>query len=182
MSQVPLWVTIAVALVGFIGVLCAQFIAAWREDRRWRRDQEREDKKWHRERGRELENRGHEGRQNAYSQVIASVEAYDWLVYPVIAMVRREAELTDENKADVWRAREELRLSLGPVNLFAPQRIKDMMRDTMLPRSRLSMYLTTGPAPEWQRVKELWDESQAGYKALRAEMRADLGLEALPDD
>jgi hypothetical protein len=52
----------------------------------------------------------------------------------------------------------------------------------MLPRSRLAMYLTTGPAPEWQRVKELWDESQTGYKQLRAEMRKDLGLEALPDD
>ncbi|MBE1463102.1 hypothetical protein [Kibdelosporangium phytohabitans] len=67
--------TIAVALVGFVGVLSAQFIAAWREDRRWRRDQEREDKKWQRERDKEIDNRGYEGRQNAYAQVIAAVEA-----------------------------------------------------------------------------------------------------------
>ncbi|ALG11707.1 hypothetical protein [Kibdelosporangium phytohabitans] len=98
----------------------------------------------------------------------------------MIAAVRREADLTDGNKADVWRAREELRLSLGPVNLFAPQRIKDMMRDTMLPRSRLAMYLTTGPAPEWQRVRQLWDESQAGVQGAARRDARDLGLEALP--
>lgn len=187
-SQVPLWVTIAVAFVGFAGVLSAQFIAAWREDRRWRRDQAREDKKWSRERDKEIENRDYEGRKNAYGQIIADVEAYDWLVYPVVAAVRRMADnpqiLRDDQKAEVSKAREELRHSLGPVNLFAPQRFNDMLRKTMLPRSRLAMYLTTGPAPEWTRVKELWDESQRGYRVMRAEMRRDLGLDAevLPEE
>ncbi|MET0134153.1 MAG: hypothetical protein ABW215_11235, partial [Kibdelosporangium sp.] len=129
-SSVPLWVTILVAFVGFVGVLSAQFVAAWREDRRWRRDQQREDKKWDRERAKEIDNRSFEGRQNAYAQIIASVEAYDWLVYPVIAMVRRDALPGAEEKTEVRRAREELRLSLGPVNLFAPAHIKDMLRTT----------------------------------------------------
>ncbi|MCE7010557.1 hypothetical protein LWC34_48310 [Kibdelosporangium philippinense] len=185
-SQVPLWVTIAVALVGFAGVLSAQFVAAWREDRRWRRDQEREDKRWDRERVKELENRSYEGRQNAYVQIIAAVEAYDWLVYPVVAAVRRIADnpqvLRQDQRGDVWRAREELRHSLGPVTLFASERFSDMLRRTMLPRSRLAMYMSAGKAPEWTRVKELWDESQAGFRKLRGEMRKDLGLEALPDD
>src|SRR3954453_5116473 len=55
-SQVPLWVTILIAFVGLLGVLSAQFIAAWREDRRWRRDRQRE-----------IDNRDFEGRRDAYS-------------------------------------------------------------------------------------------------------------------
>jgi hypothetical protein len=186
-SSVPLWVTIAVAFVGFAGVLGAQFIAAWREDRRWRREQEREDKRWERERVKERENRSYEGRQDAYVKIIAAVEAYDWLVYPVVAAVRRIADnpqvLRPDQRDDVWRAREELRHSLGPVNLFASERFNELLRKTMLPRSRLSMYMSADTrAPEWTRVKELWDESQAGFKQMRVEMRRDLGLEALPAD
>jgi hypothetical protein len=178
-AQVPLWVTIAVAFVGFVGVLTAQFIAAWREDRRWRRDQVREEIRWTRERAREVDNRDFEGRQNAYAQVISAVEGYDWLVYPAIAAVRRGAELSSEEKADVWRARDELRQSLGPVNLYASQKFSVLLRDSNLPRSRLAMYLTTGSsAPEPERVRELWAESQLGYRRMRAEMRKDLGLDA----
>jgi hypothetical protein len=177
-SQVPLWVTVAVAFVGFVGVLTAQFIAAWREDRRWRRDQEREEIRWRRERARELENRDFEGRQNAYAQIIAALEGYDWLVYPAIAAVRRAEELSPEQKADVWRARDELRQSLGPVNLYASRKFNALLRDSTLPRSRLAMYLTTGPLPEPERVKELWALSQLGYRRMRAEMRKDLGLDA----
>jgi hypothetical protein len=180
---VPLWVTILVALVGFIGVLTAQFIAAWREDRRWRREQEREEVRWNRERAKEIENRDYDGRQSAYVQVISAAEGCDWLVYPVIKMLRRGERLGEVELADVRRVREELRHSLGMVNLYAPQRFHELVRKCMLPRSNLALELMN-PEPRRERVEVLWDESQTGYRRMRMEMRRDLGLDAedLPED
>jgi hypothetical protein len=176
-SSVPLWVTILVAFVGFIGVLSAQFIAAWREDRRWRREQEREELRWNRERVKEVEDRNFTGRQTAYAQVIAAVEACDWLLYPLIKVTRRGGEPTVEELAEVRRAREELRHSLGPVNLHAPQRFNELVRSAMLPRSNLAMELMSERRTR-ERIETLWDESQTGYRVMRREMRRDLGLDA----
>ena len=170
-SQVPLWVTILIALVGLLGVLSAQLIAAWREDRRWRRDRQRE-----------VDNRDFEGRRDAYNQMMSALEAFDWLVYPVIKRFRRDPELTEDEVADVRRAREELRHSLGPVYLHAPQRFNDLIRKATLSRSDLAMELMADRSRE--RVESMWDRAQTGSRMLRAEMRADLGMdtENLPAD
>jgi hypothetical protein len=48
-NQVPLWVPIVVALVGFAGVLAAQAIANRRADKQWDRERQREDQRWARE-------------------------------------------------------------------------------------------------------------------------------------
>lgn len=173
----PLWVTILVALVGFVGVLSAQFIAAWREDRRWRREQEREELRWRRERERELSNRDYDLRKDSYAQVISAVEAFDWIVYPIIKGFRRNPDLSAEDLADARRVREELRHSLGQVNLYAPTRFNELLRGAMLPRSDLVMELT-GQRPEREKIETLWDTSQAGYRRMRVEMRRDLGLDA----
>ncbi|WP_132125083.1 hypothetical protein [Actinocrispum wychmicini] len=183
MSQVPLWVTILVAFVGFVGVLSAQLIAAWREDRRWRREQEREELRWRRERQRELDNRDFDLRKDSYAQVISAVEAFDWIIYPIIKGFRRDPQLNAEDLADARRVREELRHSLGQVNLYAPTRFNDLLRGAMLPRSNLVMELINDQQDR-EKIETLWDSSQTGYRRMRAEMRRDLGLDAedLPDD
>ncbi|HEU5471192.1 MAG TPA: hypothetical protein VFV67_11110 [Actinophytocola sp.] len=182
-TQVPLWVPVVVALVGFVGVLGAQLISAWRDDRRWRREQEREETRWSRDRAREIENREYDGRREAYTQVIAAIEGFDWLVYPALTALRRGDELADEQIAELRRAREEMRQSLGPVNLHAPQRFNELLRNAMLPRSRLAMTLANVP-PDMALVEELWRSGKTGYRRMRAEMRVDLGLDAepLPED
>ena len=43
------WVPVAVGIIGLIGVIAGQFINAWREDRRWKREQQREDVRWKRD-------------------------------------------------------------------------------------------------------------------------------------
>lgn len=176
-TQVPLWVPVVVAVVGFVGVLGAQLISAWRDDRRWAREQERADLLWQRERRREVDNRDYEGRKLAYAQVVAAVEGFDWLVYPVMAEVRDGREPSPEQLADVRRAREEMRQSLGPINLHAPYRFNELLRNAMLPRSRLAMNLTNG-ARDLDRIETLWQAGQTGYRRMRAEMRVDLGLDA----
>jgi hypothetical protein len=49
LSQVSIWVPIIVGAIGFIGVVAGQLVNAWREDRRWKRDQEREEFRWKRQ-------------------------------------------------------------------------------------------------------------------------------------
>ena len=48
-GQVSVWVPIVVALLGLAGVIGGQIINAWREDRRWQREQRREDIRWQRQ-------------------------------------------------------------------------------------------------------------------------------------
>ncbi|WP_156213034.1 hypothetical protein [Lentzea aerocolonigenes] len=48
-GQVSIWVPLVVGVIGLAGVICGQLINAWREDRRWKREQEREDLRWQRE-------------------------------------------------------------------------------------------------------------------------------------
>lgn len=50
-AQVSVWVPIAVGVIGVLGVISGQLINAWREDRRWKREQEREELRWQRESG-----------------------------------------------------------------------------------------------------------------------------------
>jgi hypothetical protein len=183
-SQVPLWVTLLIALLGLLGVLSAQLIAAWREDRRWKREQQREDHRWQRERQRELENRDFEGRQNAYVQVIAAIEGFDWLVYPGMAAIRNGRPITDEIVADMRRARDEIRMSLGPVNLHAAKRFNKLLSAAVLPRSRLAMDVVGDVNRDPDHIEKLWKAGQTGYRQMRAHMRTDLGLDAeeFPDD
>lgn len=176
-SQVPLWVTIAVALVGFSGVLCAQLIAAWREDRRWRREQEREELRWNRERTRELENRDYENRRDAYAKVVSALEAFDWMIFPALKDLRNGKRAAGEHTTVLQQAREEIRQAVGPIQLLAPLSIAALVRDAALPRSNLAMHLMTDN-PDRERGEQLWREGQDGYEHLRARMRADLGLDA----
>ncbi|MDI5979851.1 hypothetical protein [Amycolatopsis magusensis] len=52
-GQVSVWVPIVVGVIGLVGVIAGQLVSAWREDRRWRREQVREDMRWARENKRE---------------------------------------------------------------------------------------------------------------------------------
>jgi hypothetical protein len=83
-------------LLGVVGVLGAQIVAGWREDRRWRREVERDELRWRRERLRELENRSYEGRATAYAEAIGAIEAFDWVLYRARRAVRGGQSLNNE--------------------------------------------------------------------------------------
>lgn len=48
-GSLPVWVTLVVAGVGFLGLIAAQLINAWREDRRLKSELTREQARWDRE-------------------------------------------------------------------------------------------------------------------------------------
>ncbi|MCA1195133.1 hypothetical protein [Saccharopolyspora sp. 6V] len=57
---VPIWVPIAVAILGIIGIIAGQLINTWREERRWRREEEREEVRHLREKEKEKLQREHD--------------------------------------------------------------------------------------------------------------------------
>lgn len=66
-----------VAVLGLAGVISAQLIAGWREDRRWRRELEREELRWERER----DKRSYDARAAAYAELVGAIESFDWVLY-----------------------------------------------------------------------------------------------------
>jgi hypothetical protein len=171
-TQVPLWVPMVVALFGLVGVVFAQVIAGWREDRRWRREAEREELRWQRER----EVRQHEARANAYAELIGVVEAFDFLLFEGRQVAYGGKELDAHLAEELRSASAEARRALGPINLHAPERIRSALHETVLPRVSLSRLLLHGTGRD--RYRSLWDQGQREYRSLRAEMRRDLGLDA----
>lgn len=47
--QTPLWVPLAVAAMGFAGILISQYLAIRRDDKQWNRERDRERERWQRE-------------------------------------------------------------------------------------------------------------------------------------
>ncbi|SFB45681.1 hypothetical protein SAMN05216266_11285 [Amycolatopsis marina] len=176
MSQVPVWVPIVVAALGFVGVVTSQLIAGWREDRRWRREAEREDLRWRRERQRDWESRSFDGRVAGYSEIIGPIEAFDWVLFRARRVVESGAGLDEHLATDLRGVSHQARNSLGAVNLHSPERIRVRLREAMIPRVRLSTRLLDGERRD--DLRELWDTGQREYRLMRAEMRRDLGLDA----
>ena len=177
-GQVPLWVPVVVALLGLGGVLGAQLIAGWREDKRWRRETEREELRWGRERDRERENRSFEGRAKAYAEVIGAIESFDWVLYDARRALREGGALDEATAADLRKATTLARTSLGAVNVHAPERIRAMLRESLVRRSTLATKLLTGRHGDEER--QLWRDAQREYKIMRRAMRDDLGLDLEP--
>lgn len=84
--------------------------------------------------------------------------------------------MDEQAKEDVRAASAEARKSLGMINVHAPERIRAMLGASLLRRSNLSAYSLRST---YEAAKDtLWDEGQREYRALRAAIREDLGLDA----
>jgi len=78
-NQVPLWVPLVVALVGFAGVLAAQVLANRRDDMRWERQMERETRQW----ARESEIRSEARRDRRRQELAQAIAEYASTVAPL---------------------------------------------------------------------------------------------------
>lgn len=170
-SQVPVWIPIAVAMLGLAGVVLAQLLAGQRERQRSRDDAAREDRRWQRER----EARTYELRAGAYAELIGAIEAFDGVLFQ--ARQTREADqgLDEHQRNGLRDVTSEAQHSLGAVNLHAPESIRTQIREAM----RLSAMLLD-PKGSTAKMRPAWDAGQTAYRAMRALMRQDLGLDAEP--
>jgi hypothetical protein len=176
-GSVPLWVPIVVGLLGFCGVLGAQLIAGWREDRRWQREVSRENLRWQRERERQHEERRYAGRELAYGKMIGLLEEWQWVLHPAKErVIKREESLTDELRAGLRSMRDEAREALGPINLHAPDAIRRLMRDAILAKVRLTDALLAG-SDQYVEMDAQYRRSLDAYVAMRTAMRRDLAID-----
>lgn len=185
-----MWVPLVVALVGLGGVLGAQLVAGWREDRRWQREVQREELRWQREVQREQERRRHEGREDAYARAIGGLEDWQWVLYPVKERVLKERGVMEPAQRERLESMQDVaRELLGPMNLHAPEAVRGLMRDAVLSKSDLTADLLalTGPLDGTDEntalrrdLTDLYRRSLKHYYAMRAAMRQDLGIDPAP--
>jgi hypothetical protein len=142
-----------------------------REQRNWR--VHIEELRWRRERGREREreNSRYANRSDAYVEVVGCIEAFDWILHEARRAIKK-GSLCVEIKAELRSANRQVRGPFGKFNLYAPEAIRMMLRDVMMPRSALFRSILNGSDDE-----ELWSAAQSGYRMIRAAMRKDLGLD-----
>jgi len=182
-AQVPLWVPIVVGLIGLFGVLGAQLVAGWREDRRWRREVAREDLRWQRERERLRDERRYAGREEAYGRVIGLLEAWQWVLHPAKErVIKGRGSLEERMRRELEAIRDEAREALGPMNLHAPEDIRHLMRDAVLAKVRLTRELLgeerqPDEEPDREAMYRLYRRSLELYYAMRAAMRRDLAID-----
>lgn len=178
-TQVPVWVPVVVAIVGLLGVLGAQLVAGWREDRRWRREQEREDVRWAREREKIADERSYVAREHAYAQVIGLLEAWAWLLWPAKESLFAGRGVPPDAVEPLRATRDRASEVLGPANLHAPAAVRAAMRDAIVSKSDFTAGLLD-ERPDVARLHELYETTKSTYLTVRAAMRADLGVD--PDD
>lgn len=139
MGEVPAWVPLVVALLGFVGVIAAQVLAGRRDDRRWRRECEHE---------REVRTR--EERAHSYAEVLGVIEAYDWALHRGRKMLEQSRPL-DEHLADELReATRSAGRALGAINLHARRSISTCVRSCALTSAwtrRGQQFLSRGVDP-----------------------------------
>ncbi|WP_143267172.1 hypothetical protein [Amycolatopsis thailandensis] len=111
----------AVALLGIIGVVAGQLVNAYREDRRWRREQAREDLRWTRERQRWTEEREVETERYWRDQRVRIYTAFLAAISNVRIELRYVSDLLrDGGDLDQVRRERLLELTATARDLYAP--------------------------------------------------------------
>ncbi|PPJ10758.1 hypothetical protein C5E51_10920 [Nocardia nova] len=168
-SDVAAWVPVAVAGLGFAGVLGAQIIGSWREDRRWRRDRSRHEG-----------DRRYQARQEAYALLLGAIEYWDTTVHPVWKALAAGAPPADDDLEKLRQAADDAAKVLGLAVLVSPERTRGLVREAMVPRWEYTALLVAGEATG-EDLDQGWRKCQENYRTLRALMRDDLGFDAEND-
>jgi hypothetical protein len=204
-GQVSIWVPIIVGFIGLIGVIAGQLVNAWREDRRWRREQEREDLRWKREAERELAKHSHDSMIDWRERRIKTYGEYLESLHELIDLATEAASYRttsiDAIKSFVqqYDHKDRTKNAVGQqVRLLASDKILHTMKynalTMQLPLTVTVVVPTFRPVPPTpeesqkeieERVSRTRKELQAHvtnawayYHSLNDQMRADLGARA----
>lgn len=149
-GQVSVWVPIVVGVIGLVGVVAGQLVNAWREDRRWKREQQREEIRWSREREKDTARLTHEDRiawrdrrLTTYSDYLLAIDeilaiAVKW---PIVVHVNEESGVEWERRWSERRA--QARRLEQSVKLICHQLVRELIERDIITavRKQLRDYL-----------------------------------------
>jgi hypothetical protein len=191
-----------------VGIVAGQLVNAWREDRRWRREQEREDLRWKREAEKEAAKRAHDSLIDWRARRISTYGEYLESIHVLITMATRaftHSRTTDaiDSFTKEYQENEKIYYDIGQrVRLLTSDEIVAIMKYNALTMQlpvpvtvRFPKAVLAPLTPEEARVeaeaemrkirKELQKHvprAWAYYHELTDQMRADLGAAPLPRD
>nr|WP_225956802.1 hypothetical protein [Amycolatopsis lexingtonensis] len=154
------------------GVITTQVLSGRRESKRMAEEAAREERRWQRER----EARTHETRAGAYAELLGVLEAFDMVLFRALRSRELRKPVDEHQVTELREVRSEAQHALGAVALHAPEPIRELVSDAMLPRLRLASRLMDSENTGDDRT--FWTAGQRGYRLLRAKMRLDLGFDA----
>lgn len=125
-SQVSIWVPIVVGVIGVVGVIAGQLINAWREDRRWKREQEREEIRWLRESRRESIKLDRDTKVAAYGQLLQTLDRANLLLDQLRNI---GAESNQGNIEEYLRITNDVRLKVAELQLICSDELLTWFRD-----------------------------------------------------
>ncbi|MFJ5993161.1 hypothetical protein [Lentzea sp. NPDC092896] len=137
-----------VGVLGIAGVIGGQLVNAWREDRRWRRENEREDLRWRRENEREQVKSVHqdvlhwrEKRLNYYGEYMALLDEWQELLRgPLVDVLSGEVVSVEvgERTTEITRR---ARAALGRILLIASEEVRKTTSDAYYLHSAVSYHV-----------------------------------------
>jgi hypothetical protein len=177
-GQVSVWVPVVVGVLGVIGVITAQFVAAWREDRRWRREAAREDLRWSREQDRDAQNHWRDKRTDVYLEVIEVLQA--WNRYGIDFISKRVDDDTKQERVRLWQEVVDRSVeAMAKLTLVAGSDIATKFAEVQRGYYDLGAKLRTG---EYSYPEE-WSDRTAYYItcsiSLTHQIRRDLGIDPI---
>lgn len=189
-GQVSVWVPIIVGVLGLVGIVAAQFVNAWREDRRWKREQEREDVRWQRELDKHsIERRTadlahwRDKKFETYSALLKYMKTWSLFLFETVRDWHdKESSLPEEVKATCHQYFEDSYDYRNEVELIATDRAAlktlieaiEVYSDWMIP-------LSIGKSPIRSRethIDDLIDSNHEVIGIVIAAIRVDLGIAA----
>ncbi|MFI7617826.1 hypothetical protein ACIBP6_42050 [Nonomuraea terrae] len=171
---------IVVAVLGIVGLVVGQLVNAWREDRRWRRE-EREDLRWEREQAREKDKRDHEVRTHwekerldAYTHFAKVLGEWRELLHEMETLLRVDQEPASSLAARIRELNGEAAVITARIALVGSSFMQARCNDVWsFYESAYKQMLSGEPALSAEdRAKDLYGQA---YYALLDNVRDDLG-------
>ncbi len=186
-GQVSVWVPLVVALLGVVGIVAGQLVNAWREDRRWKREQQREELRWqrskttenaklrleHAEQWREMKIRIYGDLLRLLQDVSSTFMTLDGL-RSSIEGDPRDDELFHEQAERAWEMYQELARVANEVEIVASEGVVKALRSVSSNKALVREHVLFGSPAISTWVKEL----NAARVHIVPLIRSELGVTA----
>ena len=172
---VSVWIPLLVALIGFLGIIGSQVISARREDRRLARESRERESQRISERETQKEERNLARKVEAYEKAMNVNESWGWSLFPIARPILsgEKTGLTVDERELLTGLRESALEALAPLNMFAPEAVREPLRLALVSRADFTRHLLLDDETLEdlnERWKTLWDLHRKARDAVRKDL------------